>query len=175
VCMFCERRDIARLPKLMHRDAACRLPSAVCRQTVPRQPTSFRTHMPTPPQTRPDAATAEIEAVTAVLHTYFRGHATASGAEMRKAFMDSAHIEGMRPEGLTSWPVHQYSNTFSGQPAADEDQRVRHIDWLDVVGDAAAAKATLKHGGVTFTDFFVLLKVEGQWKIANKVYHAQRA
>ena len=29
-------------------------------------------------------------------------------------------------------------------------------------------------GATTFTDYFVLLKVDGVWKIANKVYHAQR-
>ena len=32
----------------------------------------------------------------------------------------------------------------------------------------------MKRGSTTFTDYFVLLKVDGQWKIANKVYHAAR-
>lgn len=32
------------------------------------------------------------------------------------------------------------------------------------------ASATLVHGATTFTDYFVLLKVDGVWKIANKVY-----
>ena len=32
------------------------------------------------------------------------------------------------------------------------------------------ARATLVHGATTFVDYFVLLKVDGQWKIANKVY-----
>ena len=31
-------------------------------------------------------------------------------------------------------------------------------------------RATLVHGATTFTDYFVLLKVDGAWKIANKVY-----
>jgi hypothetical protein len=31
-------------------------------------------------------------------------------------------------------------------------------------------RATLVHGPATFTDYFVLLKVNGEWKIANKVY-----
>ena len=38
---------------------------------------------------------------------------------------------------------------------------------------AATAKATLVRGATTFTDYFVLLKVGGQWRIANKVYHGQ--
>jgi hypothetical protein len=36
------------------------------------------------------------------------------------------------------------------------------------------AKATLVHGGTVFTDYFVLLKVGEEWKIANKVYYGQR-
>jgi hypothetical protein len=32
------------------------------------------------------------------------------------------------------------------------------------------ARATLVHGATTFVDYFVLLKVDGQWRIANKVY-----
>ena len=32
------------------------------------------------------------------------------------------------------------------------------------------ARATLVHGATTFTDYFVLLKADGAWKIANKVY-----
>ena len=34
------------------------------------------------------------------------------------------------------------------------------------------ARATLVHGATTFVDYFVLLKVDGAWKIANKVYSA---
>jgi Putative lumazine-binding len=116
----------------------------------------------------------EHDAIKAVLHAYFHAHATASAAHMRQEFWDGAHIEGNRAEGFTTWPVQLYCEAFKGVPAADEASRHRHIDWIDIVGDAAAAKATLSHGAVTFTDFFVLLKVGGQWKIANKVYHAQR-
>jgi len=45
---------------------------------------------------------------------------------------------------------------------------------VDVTGTSAMAKATLKHGSTTFTDYFVLLKSDGKWLIANKVYHAER-
>ena len=31
-----------------------------------------------------------------------------------------------------------------------------------------------KHGATTFTDYFVLLRSDRKWLIANKVYHAQR-
>ena len=108
--------------------------------------------------------------VRAAINQYFRGHATGSGDEMRKAFLPTAHIEGNRQGKFVSWTVDQYVGGFKGQPAADEASRKRTIDRVDVSGTAAMARATLVHGATTFVDYFVLLKVDGEWKIANKVY-----
>ena len=57
---------------------------------------------------------------------------------------------------------------FAGKPAPDEASRTRTIDRVDISGDAAMVKATLV--ATTFTDYFVLLKINNEWKIANKVY-----
>ena len=117
---------------------------------------------------------ADTRAIRDVIGVYFRGHATASPDTMRAAFLPTAHIEGLRSGAFVSWTVDQYVANFRRQPAADEASRTRTIDVIDVSGTAAMAKATLKHGATTFTDYFVLLKSEGKWLIANKVYHAQR-
>jgi hypothetical protein len=109
-----------------------------------------------------------------VIGTYFRGHATGNADTMRAAFLPTAHIEGIRNGAFSSWTVEQYLAGFRGTPAADEATRVRTIDAIDRSGTAAMARATLKHGATTFTDYFVLLKVDGKWLIANKVYHAAR-
>lgn len=119
-------------------------------------------------------SSSDEDAVRQVINTYFRGHATGIADTMRSAFLPTAHIEGIRNGTFTSWTVDQYVGGFRGQPAADEASRVRAIDEVDISGGAAMVKATLKHGSTTFTDYFVLLKVDGQWKIANKVYHAAR-
>lgn len=116
------------------------------------------------------AQSADEQAVRAAINQYFRGHATASADEMRKAFLPTAHIEGIRGGTFVSWTVEQYCANFKGKPAADEASRRRTIDSVDVSGTAAMARATLVHGATTFTDYFVLLKVNGEWKIANKVY-----
>ena len=113
---------------------------------------------------------SEEGAVRAAIEQYFRGHATGSAAEMRKAFLPTAHIEGVRNGTFTSWTADDYSSRFTGKPAPDEATRKRTIDSIDVSGTAAMVRATLVHGATTFTDYFVLLKVDGSWKIANKVY-----
>jgi hypothetical protein len=117
---------------------------------------------------------ADEAGVRAAIEQYFKGHATADASQMRKAFLPTAHIEGIRDGKFTSWTVDTYCENFKGKPAADESTRKRSIDSIDLSGTAAMARATLVHGATTFTDYFVLLKVEGEWKIANKVYHAKR-
>jgi hypothetical protein len=117
---------------------------------------------------------ADAKAIRDVIGVYFRGHATANPDTMRAAFLPTAHIEGLRNGAFVSWTVDQYVANFRSQPAADEASRTRVVDLVDVSGTAAMAKASLKHGATTFTDYFVLLKSGGRWLIANKVYHAQR-
>ncbi|MFA6116304.1 MAG: nuclear transport factor 2 family protein [Sphingomonas sp.] len=104
---------------------------------------------------------------------YFQGHATGDPAHFRKAFLSTAHIEGIRNGVFTSWTVDAYCALFKGTPASDEATRKRTIDVIDVSGNSAMAKATLDHGATIFTDYFVLLKVDGAWRIANKVYFGQ--
>ena len=126
----------------------------------------------TPAQQQGDTARTEIETV---LGSYFQGHATGDPAHFRKAFLPTAHIEGIRIGVFTSWTLDDYCALFNGSPARDEATRKRTIDLIDVSGNAAMARATLDHGAMVFTDYFVLLKVDGAWKIANKVYYGQPA
>ena len=115
----------------------------------------------------------EEPAVRVPLQHYMQGHATDNAEHMRKAFMSTARIESVREGPLTSWTLDTSCQRFKGTPAADEATRRRTIDAIDIGGTAASAKITLVHGNVTFIDYFVLLKTEDGWKIANKAFHAQ--
>jgi hypothetical protein len=109
------------------------------------------------------------KAVHAVIERYFRGHATGDAAHFREDFLPTAHVEGIREGKVRSLTREEYCALFEGKPAADEARRVRTVDFVDVTGDAAVAKATLNYGAVVI-DYFLLLKIDGKWKIANKVY-----
>jgi hypothetical protein len=119
------------------------------------------------------AQTSDEQGVRAAVSQYFRGHATNDPSEMRKAFLPTAHIEGIRDGKFVSWTVDEYASGRPGKPASDEGTRKRTIDRVDISGTAAMVSATLVHGPTTFTDYFVLLKVNGEWKIANKVYSSR--
>ena len=107
------------------------------------------------------------------LEAYLKGHASGDGAYMRQAFLPSAHIEGIRDGKFLSWTAEEYIAGFKGKPPADEAQRKRSIDAVDVSGNAAMARVTLDYPNGIFTDYFVLLKLDGEWKIANKVWTRQ--
>jgi hypothetical protein len=120
------------------------------------------------------APASDDAGVRAAIGHYLQGHATGDPSHMRKAFLPTAHIEGIREGKFSSWTLEEYCSRFAGKPAADEATRKRTIDAVDVIGTAAMARATLIHGPTTFTDYFVLLKVDGEWRIANKTYTARR-
>jgi hypothetical protein len=117
----------------------------------------------------------EHAAVRIPIEHYFLGHAKDDASHMRQAFLATAHIESIREGVFTSWSLDVYCERFKSTPAADEAQRRRNIDWIDVCGNSACAKITLLHGAMTFTDYFVLLKVDGDWKIANKAFQGLAA
>lgn len=45
---------------------------------------------------------------------------------------------------------------------------------VDVTGDAAVARVELEYPGVSITDYFTLLKIDGEWRIMNKIFHVRR-
>ena len=108
--------------------------------------------------------------VLAPLEAYVAGHATGDPAHHRRAFLPTAHVEGVRDGAFVSWPVDDYCARFRGEPAADEPKRRRTIDRVDVTGTVATARMTLHHGPDVFTDVFLLVRVDGEWRIANKAY-----
>ena len=116
--------------------------------------------------------TDDVRQIRDVVGVYFRGHATANADTMRAAFLPTAHIEGLRDGKFVSMTLDEYCSRFPGKPAADEATRRRTIDSVDITGTAAMARVTLVYGPTTLRDYFVLLKVDGEWKIANKTFSA---
>ncbi|NMO55208.1 NAD(P)-binding domain-containing protein [Actinoplanes sp. TBRC 11911] len=114
---------------------------------------------------------APDDAVLKPLRAYILGHATGDPAHFRDAFLPTAHIEGIRDGAFVTWHLDDYCALFTGRPAPDESTRSRRIDTVDVHGTVATASMTLWHGADTFTDIFLLVRVDDRWRIANKAYH----
>lgn len=118
------------------------------------------------------AQDAEEAAIRETIQHYFKGHATGNGDYFRKAFHPDAKLFFIRDGKLTQWTSEEYISRASGKPAADEAQRKRKIDSIDISGNAAFVKITLDYPKVVFTDYMSMLKIDGQWKIVNKTFYA---
>jgi Putative lumazine-binding len=119
------------------------------------------------------AQDSEDAAIRETIQHYFQGHATGNGEHFRKAFHTDAKLFFIREGKLTQWTSEEYIARANGKPAADEDQRKRKIDSIDISGNAAIVKVTLDYPKVVFTDYMSMLKIDGQWKIVNKTFYAK--
>lgn len=117
---------------------------------------------------------AETEAAARVpLEAYIQGHATGNGDFMRKAFHTDARVMAFRDGKLTNLTSEEFASRFNGKPAADEAQRKRRIESVEITGNAGVGKIILDYPSVTFTDYMSLLKIGDEWKIVNKVFYAE--
>lgn len=110
-------------------------------------------------------------AVRAPLEAYLRGHATGDPAQFRQAFHDDAQLWGTRGGTLIRMTDDEYiGRAGGGQPPADEAQRRRWIESVDVTGDTGVAKIVLDYPSARFTDYMQLMRVDGRWVIVNKMF-----
>lgn len=116
------------------------------------------------------AQNAEEAAVRAAIEHYFRAHATGLGEHHRKVFHPEAKLFFINDGKFTQRTSEEYIAGSPGKPAADEAQRKRTIELIDITGDAAVAKLVLDYPNAKLTDYMSLLKIDGEWKIVNKIF-----
>ena len=111
----------------------------------------------------------EYKAVVKALQPYINSAKTGDGNLIRTAFYDHAHIVGSVEGVFYNADLDAFEKSVN---EIGESLEVQHqIVWIDISGPAAAAKIEFFNwSGFRFTDFFVLYKHEGQWKISSKVY-----
>ena len=116
------------------------------------------------------AQNAEEAAVRAAIEHYFRAHATGLGEHHRKVFHPEAKLFFVNEGKFTQRTSEEYIAGSPGKPAADEAQRKRTIEMIDITGDAAVAKLVLDYPNAKLTDYMSLLKIDGEWRIVNKIF-----
>jgi hypothetical protein len=114
---------------------------------------------------------AEHSAVRVPLENYIRAHAAGDGRDLGRSFHPEAKIQGIKPDDgkLVSFKFEDYVKTFPGKPAADEAARRRRIESIEITKNAAVAKLVFDYPAVKITDYLLLLKIDGEWKIVNKI------
>jgi hypothetical protein len=112
----------------------------------------------------------EKDAIAKAVQHYIDGAKSGSSAEMRRAFHDGATIFGYEGDSLFAGPIQRlFDWNDQNGPATDLKANIVNID---IAGTIATVRLELHNWtGTTYTDLFTLLKVDGHWKIMNKVFH----
>jgi hypothetical protein len=115
-------------------------------------------------------AVQEHDAIVSTIQKYFDGGKSGRGLDMKPAFHEQATIFGYVGPDLFAGPIQGlYDWNDQNGPAKTMQARIASIE---VVGTIASARVEIDDWtGHRFTDMFTLLKVDGQWKIMNKVFH----
>ena len=113
----------------------------------------------------------EYNAITSTLQHYIDGARSGRGDDMKPAFHEDATIFGYVGADLFAGPIKNlFDWNDNNGPATD---LLAQIASIDIVESVATVRLELENWtGFRFTDLFTLLKIDGDWKIMNKVFHA---
>ncbi len=113
---------------------------------------------------------SEYDVIAKVIQHYIDGAKSGKGDDMKPAFHEDATIFGYAGADLFAGPIGQlFAWNDANGPAKELQARIASIDLVDTV---ATVRLELDNWtGARYTDLFTLLKVDGEWKIMNKVFH----
>lgn len=113
---------------------------------------------------------SEYDAITRTVETYVGAGKSGSGADMKEGFHPKATIFGYIGADLFAGPIQQlFDWNDQNGPATELQARIASIDIIKTIATVRLELDNWK--GHRFTDLFTLLKVDGKWKIMNKVFH----
>ena len=121
----------------------------------------------------PPEMDAEEEAIRAVVQRYFDGIIEYDEDALRKAFHPKAQVIGTK-DGELDWHAFQDWVLYTRGDAPDPTGRNNSILSIDVAGAAAVVKTELDWPNIHYIDYLSLLKIDGEWKIVNKIWHRER-
>ena len=110
------------------------------------------------------------DAIAKTIQPYIDGAKSGRGADMKPAFHQDATIFGYAGTDLFAGPIQKlFDWNDQNGPATELQARIASID---IIGTVATVRLELDNWtGHRYTDLFTMLKVDGEWKIMNKVFH----
>ena len=113
------------------------------------------------------------QAIRQAVQYYFDGSRNADSATMRKGFAtEVAHMLFVREGKIVDVPIPQFLDRIGAgrTPQFRPDSNARRVVSVDFAGNAGIAKLETVTPDLVVVDYMALLKVDGQWKIVNKIF-----
>ncbi len=113
---------------------------------------------------------SENDAITKTVQHYIDGARSGKGDDMKSAFHKDATIFGYAGTDLFGGPIQQlFDWSDENGPATELQAQIASIDLVDTVATVRLELENLS--GHRYTDLLSLLKIDGEWKIMNKIFH----
>ena len=117
------------------------------------------------------AVVDDYDAICRVLQLCTEGEAKGDVAKLREAFHADAHMFGSLAGERFDVPIEELFALAESSPADTGSYRSRVLS-VQQTGDAAVAVVAEEGywGSVSFIDYFLLARIEGDWKIVCKLF-----
>ena len=114
-------------------------------------------------------AQTELEKINKVLYDYIEGTANGEPERLHRAFDKDFNLYFVANDSLRIWSGKQYINNVK---PGRKSNRIGRVVSIDYEGDAAMARIEILMPARKriYTDYMLLLKVQGDWKIIHKSF-----
>lgn len=111
---------------------------------------------------------SEIQNISETLMLYIDGTQNGKPEKLKKAFHPDFNLYTVTKED--SLRIRSGKQYVSNIKEGKKSNRIGRIISIDFENDAAIAKVEILVPNRIYTDYFLLLKYEGSWKIVHKSY-----
>lgn len=114
-------------------------------------------------------AQSDKSSIRKTLLDYIEGTANGEPDRVRNAFHEDLNLYHIKNDELVVWSGKRYTDNIK---PGRKSNRIGKILSIDMEKDAAMAKIEIKMPGLkrVYTDYLLLLKVKGKWKIIHKSF-----
>jgi len=117
---------------------------------------------------------SEDTAVRQTVQNYLHGLKHNDVESLKKAFYPEAKLLFVRKDKqLGQLTQEQWYKGFAAS-AGKEEKGDLSITSVDITGDAASVKVVEVYDQSKYIDYLSLLKLNGEWKIVNKIYTVEQ-
>ena len=114
---------------------------------------------------------SDYDAICRVLRLCTEGESKGDVAKLREAFHEDARMFGSIAGTRYDGPIEELFELAESEPADTGNYRSRVLS-VQQTGDAAVGVVAEEGywGSLTFVDYFLLARIEGEWKIVGKLF-----
>jgi len=118
------------------------------------------------------AQNSEMDAVKKPLENYLENHIKGDSKQLGKSMHTVGRLIYLRDGKYVPVEFQRYLSGWKLRDQKVVDQTKSYIDSIEITGNVAVARLGLDYPGRSFTDYMTLLKINGEWKIVNKIAYS---